>query len=89
MVPFLSLAFRSEDGAVLFEGRPVPALRCIAIREHLNARALDLAEDQHAADAVWAICNQLRAAMTEARRQREAAAKQRRAGFTTITGHAA
>lgn len=89
MVPFLSLAFRSENGTVLFEGRPVPPLRCIAIREHLNAKALDQTVSQRAADALWAICNQLRAAMTEARRYRDAAAKQRRASFTTITGHAA
>lgn len=69
---FLPLLFTARSGAVFFDGQAIPPLRCIAIREKLNYGALDRSQSQRSADLHWSICQQLRAAMTEARRQREA-----------------
>ncbi len=76
--PFLPLAFRAEGGSVLFEGRPVPDLRAIALRHRLTSKAVDPAIGEFAAGVFWSFRDQLAKALAEARQQR-------RAGFRLIS----
>lgn len=68
--PFLPLAFTARNGAVLFEGRPVPDFRAIAVRHRLTSEALDQSRGERAAGVFWAFRDQLATALREARQQR-------------------
>lgn len=67
------MIFTAQSGRVFFEGRPIPGYRAIVVRQHLVSLALHRDAEPSKADAAWAIANQLRAALTDARDQRRAA----------------
>lgn len=66
----MSALFTARDGQVVFEGRPVPEIRAIAVRQHLVTRALDHSVPETVANAFWSIRDQLVAALTASRDQR-------------------
>jgi hypothetical protein len=70
----MSPLFTAQDGRVVFDGRPVPEYRAIVVRQHLVSLALHRDAPTSQADAAWAIANQLRAALSDAREQRQEAA---------------
>lgn len=64
------MTFTAQSGQVHFEGRPIPEYRAIVVRQHLVSLALHRDAEPSKADAAWAIANQLRAALSDARDQR-------------------
>jgi hypothetical protein len=62
--------FTARDGAVIFDGKPVPEFRAIAVRQHLVAVALDRAAPEPRAEAFWTLATELRTALTASRDQR-------------------
>lgn len=64
--------FTAKNGAVVFEGRPVPEYRAIAVRQHLVSRALDRSATETRAEAFWRLAGELRSALTASRDQRRA-----------------
>lgn len=61
--------FTARDGAVFFEGRPVPEYRAVALRQRLVTMALDPSAALPRANAFWRIAAELRAALADARKQ--------------------
>lgn len=68
------MTFQAVNGQVTFEGRAIPEFRAIVVRQHLVSLALHRDAEPSKADAAWAIANQLRAALSDARDQRKEAA---------------
>lgn len=66
----MSALFTARDGAVIFDGKPVPEVRAIAVRQHLVAVALDRNASDQRAQAFWRLAGQVRAALTASRDQR-------------------
>lgn len=64
------LLFSAMHGAVFFDGKPLTEMRAIAVRQHLVTRALSLSVPESVADALWAVRDQLVAALTASRDQR-------------------
>jgi len=60
--------FTAREGAVFFEGRPVPESRAVALRQRLVTMALDPSAAMPRANAFWRLAAELRAALGEARK---------------------
>ena len=68
------MTFQAHNGSILFEGRSIPGMRAVLVRQHLVSISLDRSTDQSRAEKAWALANQLRAAITDADKQRKVAA---------------
>lgn len=62
--------FTARDGAVIFDGKPVPEFRAIAARHRLVTEALAPRTPWPVATAFWAARDQLVAALNASRAQR-------------------
>lgn len=79
--------FTARDGAVHFEGRPVPEFRAIAVRQHLVAVALDRAATEPRAEAFWRLAGELRSALTASRDQRRQQSTTAAAPMGVVNSH--